>query len=105
ERRVVLGGRALVQDGFEDVLHVSAPASGAARPPRTLPTGNRRCHDGVTYLSSRGAGSTSSTSTPPASLGCTKFTRLPDVPRRGSSYSSRSPRSRSTAETCSTSVT
>ena len=28
-------------------------------------------------------GSTSSTSTPPASLGCTKFTRLSDVPRFG----------------------
>jgi hypothetical protein len=52
-----------------------------------------------------GPGSTSSTSTPPASLGWTKFTRLPAVPRRGSSYSSRSPRLRRTAATCSTSVT
>ena len=51
------------------------------------------------------AGSTSSMSTPPASLGCTKLIRLPAVPNRGSSYSSRRPRSRSTAETCSTSVT
>ena len=51
------------------------------------------------------AGSTSSISTPPASLGCTKLIRLSDVPRRGSSYSSRSPRSRRTWETASTSVT
>ena len=33
----------------------------------------------------RPAGSTSSTSTPPASLGCTKLIRLSAVPRRGSS--------------------
>src|SRR4051794_11325122 len=51
------------------------------------------------------AGSTSSTRTPPASLGCTKLTREPAVPRRGSSYNSRRPRSRSTDATVSTSVT
>ncbi len=53
----------------------------------------------------RFAGSTSSTSTPPVSFGCTKLIKLPAVPRRGSSYSSRRPRSRSTADTFSTSVT
>ena len=44
-----------------------------------LPAGNRYRESG---LQDR-AGSTSSTSTPPASLGCTKLTRLPEVPRRG----------------------
>ncbi len=50
------------------------------------------------------AGSTSSTSTPPASLGWTKLTREPEVPRRGSSYSSRRPRARRTSATASTSL-
>jgi GH15 family glucan-1,4-alpha-glucosidase len=38
------------------------------------------------------AGSTSSTSIPPASLGWMKLTRLSEVPRRGASNNSRSPR-------------
>ncbi len=51
------------------------------------------------------AGSTSSTSTPPASLGWMKLIREFEVPRRGSSYRRRTPRSRRIAETSSTSVT
>ena len=51
------------------------------------------------------AGSTSSTRMPPASLGWMKLIRLPAVPRRGSSYSRRIPRSRSVADTASTSST
>lgn len=51
------------------------------------------------------AGSTNSTSTPPASLGCTKLIREPAVPRRGESYSSRSPRSCSAAQAASTFAT
>ena len=43
--------------------------------------------------------------TPPASLGWMKLMRESAVPRFGASYSSRRPRSRRIAETCSTSVT
>ncbi len=52
-----------------------------------------------------GAASTSSTRTPIASFGCTKLTREPAVPRRGSSYSSRTPRARSSADAASMSST
>jgi hypothetical protein len=51
------------------------------------------------------AASTSSTSTPIASLGCTKLTRDPAVPRFASSYSRRTPRPRRSAVTASMSST
>lgn len=51
------------------------------------------------------AGSTSSTSTPPASLGWMKLIREFAVPRRGASYSNRTPCSRSRSDSASRSLT
>ena len=88
------------------VVESRPPLAIAHAPGHMLITDARDSDYLLESLSARvAAGSTSSTSTPPASLGCTKLIRLSAVPRRGSSYSSRRPRSRRIADTWSRSVT
>ena len=75
-------------------------------PNRVVRTARPRQSDGARRHTLFGAGgSTSSTRTPPADFGWMKFTREPAVPRFGSSYSRRAPRSREVAETASMSPT
>lgn len=66
---------------------VQAPLAPAPVVPEAAHPARRLARHVVTSRSTvlRAAGSTSSTSTPPALVGCTKLTRLPAVPRRGSS--------------------
>src|SRR5207244_1648416 len=67
-------------DRFEDLLHLRLPPLGVGWTllngsfERNVPVAKATCHD---------AGSTSSTSTPPASLGWTKLIREPPVPLLG----------------------
>src|SRR5262249_17246714 len=60
---------------------------------------------GTVLWSSPPAGSTNSTSTAPASFGCTKLIRESAVPRFGDSYRRRTPRERSAAQAASMSST
>lgn len=64
---------------------------------------DRICTDACAPL--QPAGSTNSTRTPPASFGCTKLIRESEVPRRGVSYSSRTPRERSAEQASSIEAT
>ena len=90
------------------VVHTKAPLRCNAEypqpPPMAVAThvlGHAKC----SHAASQGACSTSSTKTPPASLGWTKLIRVPAVPRCGRSYNSRSPRERNAALTASRSLT